>query len=297
LVTIHDSSTTNVFIYNMLPTPIAHPLLEEEANPQPPVVEGPPLAMVDVVEGSRPPVALVVEGLPLVVEVLPSVVERPPPPVVDVVERPPPPMAPVVEGLPPVVDVVEGPPLLVAPVVGLPPPVAPVVGPPPPVAPVVEGPPPLMASVVEGPPPPMVDMVERPTPHVADVVEGPPVVVDVVAALDPPPMVERDPPPGVEEGGGGALNPPLVEEERGRAIDPLPEKVAFVVEEEANPLRPRTRHNELYARLFSSFREHGNWVAVKEAISCMLQMSNKSQATDPEIFGDKMVNLLVEVGV
>jgi hypothetical protein len=283
LVTIHDSSTTNVFIYNMLPTPIAHPLLEEEANPQPPVVEGPPLAMVDVVEGSRPPVALVVEGLPLVVEVLPSVVERPPPPVVDVVERLPPPMAPVVEGLPPmvkglppVVDVVEGPPLLVAPVVGPPPPVAP---------------------VVEGPPPPMAYVVERPTPHVADVVEGPPVVVDVVAALDPPPMVERDPPPGVEEGGGGALNPPLVEEERGRAIDPLPEEVAFVVEEEANPLRPRTRHNELYARLFSSFREHGNWVAVKEAISCMLQMSNKSQATDHEIFGDKMVNLLVEVGV
>jgi hypothetical protein len=30
LVTIHDFSTTNVLIYNLLPTPIAHPLLKEK---------------------------------------------------------------------------------------------------------------------------------------------------------------------------------------------------------------------------------------------------------------------------
>jgi hypothetical protein len=51
LVTIHDSSTTNVLIYNLLPTPIAHPLLEEkafeeEADRPPSVVEGPPLPLV-----------------------------------------------------------------------------------------------------------------------------------------------------------------------------------------------------------------------------------------------------------
>ncbi|KAE8124697.1 hypothetical protein FH972_019561 [Carpinus fangiana] len=47
LVMINDSSTTNVLIYNLLPTPIAHPLLEEKAieeeADQPPLVgEGPP---------------------------------------------------------------------------------------------------------------------------------------------------------------------------------------------------------------------------------------------------------------
>jgi hypothetical protein len=31
LVTIYDSSTTNVLVYNLLPTPITHPLWEEEA--------------------------------------------------------------------------------------------------------------------------------------------------------------------------------------------------------------------------------------------------------------------------
>jgi hypothetical protein len=51
LVTIHDSSTTNVLIYNLFPAPIAHPLqeekaLEEEADRPPSVVEGPPPPVV-----------------------------------------------------------------------------------------------------------------------------------------------------------------------------------------------------------------------------------------------------------
>ena len=56
MVTIHDSSTTNVLIYNLLQTPIAHPhleeeALEEEADPPPHMVEGPPPHVADVVEG------------------------------------------------------------------------------------------------------------------------------------------------------------------------------------------------------------------------------------------------------
>ena len=59
LVTIHDSSTTNVLIYNLLQTTIAHPLLEgealeEEVDPQPHVVEGPPPLVADLVEGPPP---------------------------------------------------------------------------------------------------------------------------------------------------------------------------------------------------------------------------------------------------
>jgi hypothetical protein len=51
LVMIHDSSITNVHINNLLPTPIAHPLLEEkafekEADQPTPVVEGPPPSVV-----------------------------------------------------------------------------------------------------------------------------------------------------------------------------------------------------------------------------------------------------------
>jgi hypothetical protein len=83
LVTIHDSSTTNVLIYNSLPTPIAHPLfeekaLEEEADRPPLVVEGPPL-----------PVANVVEGPPLFVS---DVVKWPSPSMVDVVAALDPPL-------------------------------------------------------------------------------------------------------------------------------------------------------------------------------------------------------------
>ena len=92
-------------------------------------------------------------------------------------------------------------------------------------------------------------------------------------------------------------------------MDPPPEEAAFVVEE-LDPPRPRTRRGELeiFYR-FLAFHVHdnsidankdvatnpsANLVAVKEAITCMLQMSNKSQAIDHEIIGDKMVNLLVE---
>jgi hypothetical protein len=51
LVTIHDSSSTNVFIYNLLLTPIAFPLLEEkaledEADRPCHVVDGPPPLVV-----------------------------------------------------------------------------------------------------------------------------------------------------------------------------------------------------------------------------------------------------------
>ncbi|KAE8124698.1 hypothetical protein FH972_019562 [Carpinus fangiana] len=56
LVTIHDSSTTNVFIYNLLQTTIAHPFqeeeaLEEEADLTPPMVEGTPFPVSDMVKG------------------------------------------------------------------------------------------------------------------------------------------------------------------------------------------------------------------------------------------------------
>ena len=44
---------------------------------------------------------------------------------------------------------------------------------------------------------------------------------------------------------GGALNPLLVVEERGQAMDPPPEDVAFVVEVEAESPRPRTKREEL----------------------------------------------------
>ncbi|KAE8124699.1 hypothetical protein FH972_019563 [Carpinus fangiana] len=56
------SSTTNVLIYNLLQTPIAHSPLEEEVDPPPPVA--------DVVERPPPSVFDVVKGPPLVVDVV-----------------------------------------------------------------------------------------------------------------------------------------------------------------------------------------------------------------------------------
>ena len=89
-------------------------------------------------------------------------------------------------------------------------------------------------------------------------------------------------------------------EEKGQAMDPPLEEAASVVEVELDPPWERTRRGEL--EIFDRFlASHGhdsstntNLVTVKEAITCMLQINNKSQATDHEIFGDKMVNLLFE---
>ncbi|KAE8124696.1 hypothetical protein FH972_019560 [Carpinus fangiana] len=123
----------------------------------------------------------------------------------------------------------------------------------------VDPPPP----VVEGPPSPVADVVERPPPSMSDVVKGPPLVVDVVAALDPALVVEGggplDRPTSWGGREGGSLNPPPMVVERGKAMDPPPEKAASVVEEEADPPWPRTGHGELeiFDRFLASHR-HDN---------------------------------------